>query len=274
MSLLSYPSESLTRYIGGKTFLAKDIPFPWTLGKDTTYCEPFVGGGSVALMQASVWSNCKIVLNDKDPEVVALWRAAIGPESEFKRLLHLVNTTNPTLDLFEEYQYVKPSDPTERALRFLVLNRCCRVESNGKRPLGGWYAKDFDALLSRWKPKRHQKELREARELFAGRTIIYEKDFADILAMADPSWKIYCDPPYFEIGNTLYGVEFHEADHIRLRDALRVTPADFVLSYGDHPKIWEMYSEFTIRSLASVNRQKKREAKELVILPPKRSKVR
>lgn len=272
MSLLSYPSESLTRYIGGKTFLAKDIPFRWTLGKGTTYCEPFVGGGSVALMQASLWHSCKIVLNDADPEVVALWRAAIGTEADFKRLLRLLDNTSPTIDLFESYQHSIPPDPIERALRFLVLNRCCRVESNGKRPLGGWYAKDFDALLSRWKPIRHQKELLEVRELLYGRTTVYNQDFADILAMADKSWKLYCDPPYFEIGDTLYGVEFHEADHIRLRDALKTTPADFVLSYGDHPKIYEMYSDFTIHSLDAHHGMKKRKAQELVILPPKTRK--
>src|SRR5579871_4419581 len=245
MSLLSYPSESLTRYIGGKTFLAKDIPFRWTLGRGNTYVEPFVGGGSVALTQASVWDSCKIILNDADPEVVALWRAAISPQAEFDRFLSLIDDARPDLDLFEKYQYSIPPDPVERALRFLILNRCSRVESNGKRPLGGWYAKDFDGLLSRWRPQRHQKELREARELLYGRTTVYNQDFADILAMADKTWRMYIDPPYYEIGDTLYNVEFHHADHVRLRDALKTTPADFVLSYGDHPKIHEMYAGFT-----------------------------
>ena len=267
MSLLSYPSESFTRYIGGKTFLSKDIPFPWTLSKGTTYCEPFVGGGSVALMLASVWDNCKIVLNDADPEVVALWRGVLASQSDFNRFMSLIDNANPTIEQFKQYQDAIPVDPIQRALRFLILNRCSRVESNGKRPLGGWYAETFDALLQRWKPKRHQNELREARDLLYGRTTVYNQDFADILAMADKSWKIYCDPPYYGIGDTLYGVEFHRADHVRLRDALKITPADFVLSYGECPEIRELYKDFTIRALDSHNRQKKRKAIELVIRP-------
>jgi DNA adenine methylase len=60
---------------------------------------------------------------------------------------------------------------------------------------------------------------------------------------------LFLDPPYFGDKN-LYRYDFDGDDHERLADLLRQTPHDWLMTYEDHPAVWELYEGWaTIRPL-------------------------
>lgn len=262
---------SILRYAGGKSRgLAKKIAPRVKVPKNGTYCEPFCGGASVALLVASAYPKARIVLNDLDPEVAAFWRVVVTDNlQQFITFTHRIRTCDPTVEQFREYQTSIPLDPVERAFRFLFLNRTSRVESNGKRPLGGWAQQKPD-IGSRWRPDNLIRELLAARKLLAGRTEVLNQDFAEVMKAADSSWVFYCDPPYYKAGNSLYNFPWSDEDHVRLRDLLHSTPGNWVLSYDAHPRISALYEKSNYQELPAHYSMKKRKENEAVIVPYKR----
>jgi len=258
---------SLLRYIGGKSKLANHITTYIDVPHNGVFCDPFVGGGSVAIATALKHENARIVLNDLDPEVANFWRAIVDPDANaIGELLTRIRLYKPTIADYTEFQKFIPTNTIDRAFRFLVLNRCSRIESNGLRPLGGWDQKN-GGIDSRWNGERLRDEFLEAREALLGRTTVYSQDFAAMLAMAEADWVLYLDPPYYHIGDTLYSTPWSDTDHMRLRLALHSTEADWVLSYGNHPRILELYSDAQINSLEAHHGMKKRKSDELIITP-------
>lgn len=205
----------------------------------------------------------QIVLNDLDPGVAAFWSLVAESDDEeyasFRAQCEKVEITN---DYFDYLKAFIPTTRLEQAFRFFILNRTCRIESNGKRKLGN--------ILSRWTPDRLLCEMDDARALLRGRTTVYCKDYVEVLALADENWTLYLDPPYVKQGNALYTeFQFTDAQHIQLRDTLAATPARWVLSYDMHPLIEELYAEFTIHTREVHYDMKKRKGIEAIILPNK-----
>jgi DNA adenine methylase len=260
--------SSLLRYAGGKSGLAKKIIQYIRVPKGGVYCEPFVGGGSVALLVAKQNPDIQILLNDLDPEVANFWSVITSSSNEaFFALVERVRECQPTIELFREFLKAIPTNPAERAFRFLYLNRCSRVESNGKRPLGGWDQKKPGEVASRWNGKRLVKELIDARWVLQNRTTVYNKDFAAVMMEAQANWVCYLDPPYFGAGNELYNYPWTIADHARLRDLLKTTLADWVLSYDDNPRIAALYTGESYALIPASYSMSKRKAQEVVITP-------
>jgi len=78
-----------------------------------------------------------------------------------------------------------------------------------------------------------------------GKVIIENKDFEKLIRQYDrPVSFFYVDPPYYETEGYYHNVGedgFTKEDHIRLRDTLFSIEGMFLLSYNDHPFVWEMY---------------------------------
>lgn len=84
-----------------------------------------------------------------------------------------------------------------------------------------------------------------ARRTLKGRTVVYNMDAMKLIADAEADWAFYCDPPYYKMGNGIYTkFQMTPEQHIDLRDKLRATPADWVLSYDGHSYIEEIYKDF------------------------------
>jgi hypothetical protein len=77
------PSSPL-RYPGGKSKLLRHIAplLAPALAKAEAFAEPCGGGGSTALWVAENHPKMKIILNDLDPEIAAVWRVVVGDEHE------------------------------------------------------------------------------------------------------------------------------------------------------------------------------------------------
>jgi DNA adenine methylase len=241
---------ALFRYSGGKAKLVKKIiPHIVIPDDEMVFVEPFVGGGSVALMVATRHPKINIVLNDLDPEIHAFWNmVANGSDEELSVLKERIRVCQPTIQQYNALKAVEPADSVDRAFRTLFFNRTSFSSSNGKRPLGGWNQGEDGAIDSRWNAKRLVAGLTKARLLLAKRTVVLNEDFERVIEIAQKNWVMYCDPPYYKAGNQLYNHRWSDADHVRLCELLKKTPADWVLSYDFHPRIVELYDHGMTRS--------------------------
>jgi DNA adenine methylase len=262
---------TLLRYIGGKSLFAHEITPYIKVPYTGVYVEPFVGGGSVGIAIASTtaYKNIRVVLNDFDPDVANFWRHVIHPnKAEATLLLERVQALHPTLELHTQMKASNPTDLGERALRFWFLNRTSHAASFNKRPLGGRKQANPDSdIASRFKPDLLIPEFKRVRQILIGRTEVYNVDFGDIMAKAQPDWAAYLDPPYYD--RNLYDVSFSVADHERLHAMLMTTSADWVLSYQEHPAVLDLYKDADVRMMQANHSMHKRKRNELIITPRK-----
>src|SRR5271154_6549198 len=164
---------ALLRYCGGKVKQAKRLlKYIPEVPPGGTFCEPFVGGGSVALAVAAKYPDVNIILNDLDQGIASFWRFIVeSGNAEFTAFTERVLNTVPTAEMYYELQAVTPITLADQAFHTLFFNRCSRAESNGKRILGGKNQRK-GGVGSRWKPIDLVDELWEVRWLLWERTTV------------------------------------------------------------------------------------------------------
>jgi len=269
ISSVHYAWMSLFRYPGGKTRYTDFIlPTLYRCSGFSTYVEPFVGGGSVALEMAEHYPTIKLVLNDLDPGMAAFWElVADAPEGEIQSFADRILNTGPTVAMFNEMLKSQPSDRSGRAFRALFLNRTS-WGGMGLRPLGGKDQKSKGKIDSRWESANLVRELREARKLLHDRTKVLSADFGAIIPLAHAKALMFLDPPYYEAGNQLYKFKWSDADHVRLRDALK-GKNNWVMSYDEHPRIRELYGVLAYLMAVKYSLGSKRKKMEELLLFPR-----
>lgn len=74
------------------------------------------------------------------------------------------------------------------------------------------------------------------------KVVVENKDFEKLIRQYDrPVSFFYCDPPYVDTEDYYSNITFGRGGHERLRDTLLSAQGKFLLSYNDHPLVWEMY---------------------------------
>lgn len=259
---------SLFRYPGGKVRYTDFIlPTLYRFSGFSSYVEVFVGGGSVALAMAMQHPSVNIIINDLDTGIASFWDLiANAPEPEFQSLVERIQNTKPTVEMFNQIKQSLPSDRPGQAFRALFLNRCS-YGGMGWRPLGGKGQQSLGKIDSRWGGEKKVFEMNEARRLLHGRTQVLNADFGNVIPLAGEKALMFLDPPYYKAGNELYNFTWTDADHIRLRDALK-GKSNWVMSYDDHPFIRERYHTlaYLMAVKYSVGRNRKK-MNELLLFP-------
>lgn len=135
-------------------------------------------------------------------------------------------------------------DMLEYAVRTIFLHRISHV---GDRAGGYGYIK-----AGRWKPAKIAHLVWEWHRRFIRYAIKGScctcQDFAEVVETATKRTVIYLDPPYYDLTH-YYARNFNEEDHVRLMRALKNTRAKWVLTYGDHKRIRELYDWATIKEV-------------------------
>jgi DNA adenine methylase len=239
------------RYPGGKSKLVRPI---WDrlhrLHPNGIYCEPFAGGAAVALEYARWCPGDRIILNDIDPGIAALWNAVLHQPDELKAaIMNFV----PSVEEFRRIKtYLANGGSTEggveTALAKLAIHQISYSgkgeASFGFSPLGGYHEKAGERIDQYWARGTICRKVDRVHNLLAGRTECHAADFEQFLRR--PDCLFYLDPPYYEAGEQLYLHSLQEADHRRLAAALREMPANWVLSYDDHPAVRELYQDWAV----------------------------
>jgi DNA adenine methylase len=233
---------ALFRYPGGKSkFYNRILPYFRLIDSDScTFIEPFTGGGSVSLAVAKKYPHVKLILNDREPCMYSFWHiVACGTDSEFAELAKMMEPS-PTIDMFNQLRATELSGHLDRAYRAVFFNHTTHGGRFEAGPMGGRKQDGKSKIRDRWNSRRLITEMNEARSLLLGRTTVLNQGFEAVIALSDTQSFIYCDPPYVKKGNGLYVGRWTEADHIRLRDALK-NKNNWALSYDDHPLVRDLY---------------------------------
>lgn len=238
--MLSKPSPIL-KWAGGKTKLLPQIraryPQQLSQGNIDIYIEPFLGGGAVFFDIVNSFKIEKAYLFDTNPELIILYKVIQYNVDSLISELSQITFTYLALSEQERkvYYYSQReqynnfdkqvdtdnycSEWTKRAALTIFLNKTCfnglyRVNNQGK----------FNVPMGKYKSPSilNIDNLRAVNQAFKIAHIA-QKDFAEVIKIANNQTFIYYDPPYRPISKTAsfnsYSVnEFGDREQLRLRD--------------------------------------------------------
>jgi len=226
------------KWAGGKRWLtsAHSSLFPRHFGQ---YFEPFVGSGAVFFSLRPKVAT----LADINPELIDCY---ITVREKWKKLQDLLTDHHKkhSKEHYYKVRQIKPVDPTEKAARFIYLNRTCwnalyRVNLKGEFnvPIGTKTnvvigTDDFEGVS----------------KLLQGVTLTH-LDFENVIDQAQKGDLIFADPPYTVKHNFNGFVKynekiFHWDDQVRLSKCLiRASERGCLvfLTNANHPSIIELY---------------------------------
>ena len=243
--------KSPLRYPGGKTRACKtllDIVDREHL--DTSeVISPFTGGASFEFYLRET-RRSRLILNDKFEPLANFWRACKHEKDRLCETLEKVHARGVSKDDFKHMResIVNEPDLLERAVKYLVINRC----SFSGATLSGGFSEESS------KKRFTQSSIDRVRQLdLSGEDVtIHNQDFETFLDTHGKGRKgfVFVDPPYYlESKSKLYGNngDLHENfDHEGLRRALDRVERDWVLTYNDAPYIRELYKDHDIVDVA------------------------
>lgn len=274
------------RYPGGKTKLKPQIlaAIKQRLKPEHEYREPFFGGGSIGLEFLQNGGCSKIWINDYDSGIFSIWAAVRYMPEVLKKM---IKEFTPSVESFDAFK-ASLSKPTKgfemnKAFMKLAIHQMSYsgLGTMSGGPLGGRDQKSKYKIDCRWNPETLCKKidkLHSQMKAWDEDLHISNLDFISMIEEDDIPATIYLDPPYFVKGESLYQCGMSPLEHSRLRDALKVCPHEWVLSYDDCWEVRIMYEEWADIQEIEVNysitavkdeagKKKGSKKKELLICP-------
>ncbi len=224
-------SNSPFRYPGGKFYARRmildEIPC------HDCYCEPFAGGASVFFAKGRAEVS---MLNDLDTDVINALRLIRDRVEDLIKLLDGIPATR------ENHAYFKndfePADWLQRAFRWYYLNRTSYSGIMKPENCYWGYDRKYSMCPENWPP-----HLRTCSDKLQG-VELTSMDFEIVIDGLPDGAFAFVDPPYYNADQQkFYNCAFDLADHGRLAACLQrnVHRLKFLLTYDDHPEVWEMY---------------------------------
>ena len=271
-----YPSP--LRYPGGKTslkvFLSETVRINGL--NECTYIEPFAGGAGAGLALLFSERVSEIYINDKDPCIVAFWRAILSHSDEF---LKLISKTPLSVQVWRRQKSILRHRHKHSMLKVgfatFYINRCNRSGVLNAGPIGG-INQDGDYKIDARFNKEGLKSKIEKIALYKNRIRVWNQDAVTFLKRVFKSSRldkekslVYMDPPYFEKAKRLYPLYLKEADHRRLAQYLN-QKADFrwIVSYDDTEPVRKLYSQTSNSFTKKYSVHSARIGRELLISSP------
>ena len=273
MSLKSFKTP--LRYPGGKSrACTKMDPYFPDLRNYTEFCEPFLGGGSVAIHVAKKYPHLKITVNDLYEPLINFWVQLQQFGSELTDTIRNYKSTHPNPDsakeLFLECKNRindKSLDCIERAAAFYIVNKCSfsgLTESSS-------FSKQ--ASISNFSMRGIEK-LPQYSEIVS-HWHINQYSYEHLMENTHDGLFMYLDPPY-DIKDNLYGKKgsMHKGfDHDQFAADCAAHNIPMLISYNsdqlvkDRFKDWnvaEFDLTYTMRSVGEYMREQKTR-KELLL---------
>ncbi|MFA7075716.1 MAG: DNA adenine methylase [Candidatus Izemoplasmatales bacterium] len=242
---MAHPSP--LRYPGGKMKLANFIYDAILLNdiQGGTYIEPFAGGSNVALFLLFQEQVKKIVINDIDRAIYAVWHSVLYNTD---KLCNKIIETPITINIWEEQKKIQKikNDANLFDLGFstFFLNRTNRSGIINAGPIGGKSQDGNWKIDARFNKKDLIKRIRKI-ALYKSRINLYNKDAIDLICDISPELDehslIYFDPPYYNKGSSLYTNSYKHEDHKALSEFIKGLNCKWILTYDYIPDIINMY---------------------------------
>jgi DNA adenine methylase len=227
------------RYPGGKGSLQ---PFFARLLSDQperckVFIEPFAGGAGVALRLLVDGHADRIVINDLEPGIAALWRAVFTRPEDVARWVETVDLSIATWREQHRIACVpgEAKDDFQLGLATFYMNRTNRSGILDARPIGGLAQAGPWKLDARFNRAPLAARIRRLGAM-GDRVTVTQRDGVEMVAdYLTPSCFIYADPPYLTKADDLYLNDMTWENHQALARTLIGSQGKWMVSY-DHDK--------------------------------------
>ena len=229
-----------------------------------TYIEPFAGGAGIAIRLLFENKVKKIIINDFDRSIYAVWYCILYYNDEFIKLIQDTPVNMSEWYIQKEVQINKESsDILSLGFSTFFLNRTNRSGIIKAGVIGGKNQNGNYKMDCRFN-KEKLIELIKKIYLYRDKIEIYNLEAQDFIKYVKKRKKqfYFIDPPYYNNGRQLYTNFFNEEHHKSLKSFLskNMKNKKFIVSYDDCEEIKELYKKYnqTIVSLNySLERKKK-----------------
>lgn len=206
-----------------------------------TYIEPFAGGSNLALNLLFTGIANRIILNDADPAIYAVWHSILNHGPEFITFIRNISIN------IEEYSHQKEiyngayTSLLELGLATFYLNRTNRSGIIKAGPIGGYNQNGnylIDCRFNREDLSKRVNRIYESRHLID----IYNDDARDFLLLNHPENSFFfIDPPYYNKGASLYRNFFNHNDHVEISNIVRNLEYPWIVTYDNVEPVLQMY---------------------------------
>ena len=239
------------RYPGGKAKLAnffKNLIEENDL-KGGTYVEIYAGGSSVALSLLMEDYVSKVIINDKDLSIYALWHSILNHPI---KLCNLIKKTPLTIENWKIQKKIQTNkkgyDLLTLGFSTLFLNRTNRSGIMKAGVIGGLKQKGKWKIDARYNQETLIYKIKLISK-YRDRIELHQEDAKILINNLKDSLPekslIYLDPPYFNKGKDLYMNYYDYNDHKEIAELVSsLKNVKWVVTYDDVPKINKLYSAF------------------------------
>lgn len=240
------------RYPGGKAALAGFFgQIISRLGiQSATYVEPYAGGAGAAMALLRQNMVERLVINDVDPAVYCFWLSVTSQPGPFAaKIADAPLNVEEWRHQKEIYRAADESDPLALGFAFFYLNRTNRSGILNAGPIGGVKQDGNYKIDARFNRAQLAQRVAAIGDL-ASRITVLGMDGMSVVQryVVDPAAFVYIDPPYVEMGGSLYLNAFTHRDHADLAEELDRQPdGNWVVTYDPSDFIRRLYQQHDLR---------------------------
>ncbi|MBB5786378.1 DNA adenine methylase [Jiangella mangrovi] len=246
-------NPSPLRYPGGKASLADFFESAINaLGlSKPTYVEPYAGGAGAGLALLYRGVVGRVVINDLDRSIYAVWDSMLHRTDDFlQRLERAPLTVDEWKRQREIYRRRDDGDldPQDLGFATFYLNRTNRSGVLGGGIIGGLKQTGTYRMDARFNRETLRARIEQVAE-HRSKILVSHQDGVLRLRHWLPKENVfaYVDPPYYEKGSFLYLNSFNDPQHHNLANWLNsLADANWVLTYDMAEPIRAMYTDRTM----------------------------
>lgn len=207
-----------------------------------TYIEPFAGGANLALNLLFSGNVERIILNDIDLAIYAVWYSIMNHNSEFIEFIERVPLNLNEYNNQRIKYYGSHKSLLELGLATFYLNRTNRSGIITAGPIGGYNQSGkylLDCRFNRKELSTRIKRIYNNKELIE----IFNEDARVFLRRSFPQNSfLFVDPPYYNKGAELYRNFFTHDDHLEIAGLVRDLVYPWIVTYDNVEPIIKMYN--------------------------------
>jgi DNA adenine methylase len=259
------------RYPGGKAALAGffDDIFSRLGLRKVRYVEPYAGGAGAGIILLQQGAVERLVINDIDPAVYCFWRSVVDSPHEFmERIAKVPLTVEEWRRQKKIYRGADESDVLALGFAFFYLNRTNRSGILNAGPIGGMNQSGNYKINARFNRQQLIDRI-DAIGALSSKIIVSSIDGRAVFDkyVGKSSTFVYVDPPYVDMGGSLYLNAFTHRDHADLASSLdKAADGKWILTYDPSDFVRRLYQSHQIREYElSYSARRTGKARELLI---------
>ena len=238
------------RYPGGKSKLYEYVRELVILNNCSTYIEPYAGGAGVALRLLINRDVDRIMINDYDKSIYALWYSILN---DSEKLIELIEKTDISIDEWYNQKSIQENKQlTENLLELgfstLFLNRVNRSGIIKAGVIGGKNQTGHYKMDCRFNKSDIIERIRLIAS-FKHKIKLHNLDAEVFIKKSTSRTKdslTFFDPPYYQKGPGLYTNFYSHEDHVNLSKTIKkhMDNKNWIITYDIHDEIKNIYDEY------------------------------